>query len=64
MNQVRRVQEAGLTDVENQMERVEFASSHLINIEIPINCLLLKIKQEDEDVEIANELKMQNVLYH
>ena len=37
-----RVQEAGLTDLENQMEQAEFASCHLINIEIAINSLLLK----------------------
>ena len=59
---MRRVQEAGRTDLENQMEQVEFASCHLINIEIAINSLLLKRKQLDEGVEIANELKVHNVL--
>ena len=64
LNQMKRVQEAGLTDLENQIEQAEFASCHLINKEIAINSLLLKRKQQGEDVEIANELKVQNVLYH
>ena len=59
-----RVQEAGLTILENQMEQAEFASCHLINIEIAINFLLLNRKQQGEGVKIANELKEQNVLYH
>ena len=63
MNQMR-VQEAGPTDLENHMERAEFASCHLINIEIDINSFFLKRKQQDKGVEIANELKVQNVLYH
>ena len=37
-----RVQEAGLTDLENQMEQAEFASCHLIDIEIAVDSLLLK----------------------
>ena len=61
---MRRVQEAGLTDLENQLEQADFASCHLINIEIAINSLLLRRKQQDEGMEIANELKMQNVLFH
>ena len=61
---MRRLQEAGLTDVENQIEQAEFASCHLIKIEIAINSLLLKRKQQDEGVEIANGLRVQNVLYH
>ena len=58
MNQTRRVQDAGLTDLENQMEQADFAF-HLINVEIAINSLVLKRKQQDEDVEIAKELNMQ-----
>ena len=46
------------------MEQAEFASCHLINREIAINSLLLKRKQQDEGVEIANELKVQKVLYN
>ena len=42
MNQMRKVQEAGLTDLENQMEQAEFVSGPLIDIEIAINSLLLK----------------------
>ena len=61
---MRRVQEAGLTDLEKQMEQTEVASCHLINIEKTINSLLLKRKQQDEGVEIANDIKVQNVLYN
>ena len=61
---MRRVQEVGLTDLENQMEQAEFASCHLIKIGRAIKSLLLKRKQQDEGVEIANELKVQNVIYH
>ena len=42
VNQPRRVQEAGITDLENQMQQAEFASCHLINVELAINSLLLK----------------------
>ena len=45
------------------MEQAEFASCHLINIEIAINSLLLKGKQQVEGVKIANELKVQKVIY-
>ena len=61
---MRRVQEAGLTDLENQMEQAEFAFCHLNDRELAINSLLLKRKQQDEGMEMANELKVQNVLYH
>ena len=54
---MRKVQEAGLTDLENQMERAEFAAGHLIDVEIAIDSLLLKRKQQDEGVEIANEIR-------
>ena len=56
--------EAGLTDLENQMKQTEFAAGHLIDIEIPIDSLLLKRKQQHGGVEIENETKVQNVLYH
>ena len=54
---MRKVQKAGLTDLENQMEQAEFAAGHLIDVEIAIDFLLLKRKQQDEGVEIANEIK-------
>ena len=54
---MRKVQEAGLTDLENQMEQAEFAAGHLIDVEIAIDSLLLKGKQQDEGMEIANEIK-------
>ena len=54
---MRKGQEAGLTDLENQMERTEFAAGHLIDVKIAIDSLLLKRKQQDEGVEIANEIK-------
>ena len=53
---MRKVQEAGHTDLKYQMEQAEFASDHLIDVEIAIDPLLLK-KQQDEGVKIANELK-------
>ena len=55
--------ETGFTDLENQMEQAEFAAGHLIDAKIAIDSLLLKRKQQHEEVEIANE-KKQNVLYH
>ena len=42
MNQMRNVQEAGLTDLENQMKKAEISSGHLINIEVAIDSLLVK----------------------
>ena len=39
---MRKVPEAGLTDLEYQMEQAEFASGHLIDVEIAIDSLLLK----------------------
>ena len=59
-----RVRETGLTDLENQMEQVEFAAGHLIDVKIAIDSLVLKRKQQDEGVKIANEIKVQNALYH
>ena len=46
------------------MEQAEFAAGHLIYVKIAIDSLLLKRKHQHEGVEIANELKVQNVLYH
>ena len=54
---MRKVQEAGLTDLENQMEQAEFAAGHLIDVEIAIDSFLLKRKQQDEGVETANDKK-------
>ena len=52
-----KVQEVGLTDLENQVEQTEFAAGHLIDVEIAIDSLLLKRKQQDEGVETPNEIK-------
>ena len=41
---MRKVQEAGLTDLKNQMEQTEFAAGHLIEVKIAIDSLLLKRK--------------------
>ena len=46
------------------MEQAEFAAGHLIDVEIAIDSLLLKRKQQHEGAEIAKETNMQNVLYH
>ena len=54
---MRKLQNTGLTDLENQMKQVEFAAGHLIDVEKAIDSLLLKRKQQDEGVEIANEIK-------
>ena len=54
---MRKVQEAGHTDLENQMEQTEFAAGHLIDVKIAIYSVLLKRKQQDEGAEIANEIK-------
>ena len=45
------VQEAGPTDLENQMEWAEFAAGHLIDVELAIDSLFLKRKRQDEGVE-------------
>ena len=47
--------EMGLTDLENHMEQAEFAAGHLIDVKLAIDSLLLKRKQQHEEVEIANE---------
>ena len=39
------------------MEQAEFAAGHLIDIEIAIDSLLLKRKQQHGRVEIENETK-------
>ena len=54
---MRKVQEAGLTDLKNQMEQAEFAAGHLIDVEVAIDSLLLRSKKQDEGVETANEIK-------
>ena len=59
-----KVCKTGLTDLENQMEQAEFAAGQLIDVKKAIDSFLLKGKQQHEEVEIANELKVQNVLYH
>ena len=60
---MRKVQEAGLTDLENQMEQAEFAAGHLMDVEIAIDSLLLKSKNQDEGVEIAHEKKTCRMYY-
>ena len=54
---MRKVQEAGLTDLKHQMEHAELASGHLTDVKIAIDSLLLKEKQQDEGGKITNELK-------
>ena len=54
---MRKVQKAGLTDLENQMEQAEFAAGHLIDVEIAIDSFLVNRKQPDEGVETANDIK-------
>ena len=52
-----KVQEAGPTDLEYQMEQAEFASGHLIDVKIAIDSFLLKENSKDERFKIENELK-------
>ena len=54
---MKNVQEAGLKDLKYQIEQAEFAAGHLIDVKVAIDSLLLKRKQRDEGVEIANEIK-------
>ena len=54
---MRKVQEAGITDLQYQMEYAKFVAGHLIDVEIAIDSLLLKRKQREEVVKIANENK-------
>ena len=61
---MRKVQEAGLTDLENQMEQAEIAAGHLIDVEIAIDSHLLKRKEQHQGAEVTNEINMQNVSYH
>ena len=50
---MRKVQEAKLTDLENQMEQAEYAAGHLIDVKIAIESFLLKRKQQDEGVKMS-----------
>ena len=54
---MRKVQEAGLTDLEYQMEQAEFAVGHLIDVKITIDSVLLKQKTARRRVKITNEPK-------
>ena len=57
VNKMRKVQEAKLTDLENQMEQAKFAAGHLIDVKIAIDSPLLKRKQQAEGVKKVNEIK-------
>ena len=64
VNKMSKVQEVKLTDLENHMQQAEFVASHLIDVKIAIDSLLLKRKQQDEGVKKVNKKNVQNVLYH
>ena len=64
VNQMSNVQEAGLTDLENQMKQADFASCPLINMKVVIDSLLLKKKKLKMWKEIKTEIKVEKVLYH
>ena len=57
VNKSRKVQEAKLTDFENQMEQAEFAAGHLIDVKIAVDSLLLKRKQQDDGVKNVKKIK-------
>ena len=61
---MRKVQKAGLTDLEYQMEQAEFAAGHLIVVEIAIDSVLLKRRHQNEGVKLQNKQNVQNVIYH
>ena len=52
-NKMKKVQEAKLTDLENQMEQAEFAAGHLIDVKITMDFLLLKRKEQNEGVKMS-----------
>ena len=52
---MRKVQEAGLTDLENQMEQTQFAVGHLIDVEIAMDSLLLKKKQQKKEWKLQRK---------
>ena len=58
------VQEAGLTDLENQMEQVELASYHLVKTKLDIESVLLKENSKMKVWKIATESKVQILIYH
>ena len=65
MNQIKIVQEAGLTDLENQMKQAEFASCYLGRYKSNHRLPSSKRKQQDEGVkELATLLKVEIALYH
>ena len=57
VNQMRNVQEAGLTDLENQTEQAEFASRHLVDMKVAIDSLLLKKTARRRRERICNRIK-------
>ena len=64
VNKMRKVQEAKLTDLENQMEQAEFAAGHLIDVKIAIDSLLLKENSNMKEWKFQMNAKVQNKLYH
>ena len=64
VNKMRKVQEAKLTDLENQMEQAEFAAGHLIDVKIAIDSLLLKENSNMNEWKFQMNAKVQNKLYH
>ena len=64
VNKMRKVQEAKLTDLENQMEQAKFAAGHLIDVKIAIDSLLLKENSNMKEWKFQMNAKVQNKLYH
>ena len=64
VNQMRKVQEAKPTDLENQMEQAEFAAGHLIDVKKAIDSLLLKENSNMKEWKFQLNAKVQNKLYH
>ena len=64
VNKMRKVQEAKLTELENQMEQAEFAAGHLIDVKIAIDSLLLKENSNMKEWKFQMNAKVQNKLYY
>ena len=61
---MRKVQEAKLTDLKNQMEQAEFNAGHLIDVKKAIDSLLLKENSNMKELKFQMNSKVQNKLYH
>ena len=64
VNKMRKVQEAKLKDLGNQMEQAEFAAGHLNDVKLAIDSLLLKENSNMKEWKFQMKAKVQNKFYH